>query len=227
MNIIDFGHGIKGYENFVTPEELAIIQAACRDPKFWEGPKGGINRNELFENNVLNLNEDHGQLQKIVESFNERIHKTVGNDKIRPTYGMGNIQRMRTSDADRLGMNVSMQLHHDKFNPWSILGVVIYFNDDFEEGEIEYLDLGIRIKPRAGMMLCHPSELVHFVNKVKGGDRFFTTNYVMENFHFHGRKELPEKEYKEIMHKHRTETFPPINHTEFNNTFKRSNAITL
>ncbi len=148
-------------------------------------------------------------------------------ETVRPSLGPGNIMRFRSSDADRLKLNMAMQLHHDKFNPWSILGVVIYFNDDFEDGEIEYIDLGIKIKPRAGMMLCHPAELVHFVNRVTNGDRYFTTNYIMEHFYWDKRKQLPEKEYKAIMHKHRTQDYPPVDDVAFNANFKKSNARIL
>ena len=35
-------------------------------------------------------------------------------------------------------------------------GIVIFINDDFEGGEVVYVNKNISIKPKAGTLVCHP-----------------------------------------------------------------------
>jgi hypothetical protein len=63
-------------------------------------------------------------------------------------------------------------------------GVVIYFNDDYEGGEIEYPELGIKIKPKAASLILHHSNAIHKVNIVNGNTRYFTTTFVQGNDKF-------------------------------------------
>lgn len=37
-------------------------------------------------------------------------------------------------------------------------GSVIYLNDDFEGGEINYIDLGIKFRPQTGSLICHQGD---------------------------------------------------------------------
>jgi hypothetical protein len=67
-------------------------------------------------------------------------------------------------------------------SPWRSHGGVIYFNDDFEGGEIYYPFLdNLTVKPEPGMMVIHSADLkhTHGVKKVTSGTRqtmsvFFT-----------------------------------------------------
>jgi hypothetical protein len=51
-------------------------------------------------------------------------------------------------------------------------GMVIYPNDDYEGGEIEYPQYKFKYKPEAGSMVMHEGYTRHGVRKVKSGDRF-------------------------------------------------------
>ena len=61
-------------------------------------------------------------------------------------------------------------------------GIVIYFNDNYLGGELEYPELGITIKPKAGSALIHGGEVLHGSLPVIGNDpRYFSTIFMRGN----------------------------------------------
>jgi len=57
----------------------------------------------------------------------------------------------------------------------------IYLNDDFEEGETEFLYQQRRIVPRAGTLLIAPTAFTHTHrgNRPQGGDKFIATSWIL------------------------------------------------
>ena len=57
----------------------------------------------------------------------------------------------------------------------------IYLNDDFAEGETEFLYQGRKIAPRTGSLLIAPGGFTHTHrgNRPKGGDKFIATSWVL------------------------------------------------
>ena len=62
-------------------------------------------------------------------------------------------------------------------------GIVIFITDDFEGGEIVYVNKDISIKPKAGSLLVHPGNLdyAHAVNKFYNGERIVYAGFVHED----------------------------------------------
>jgi Rps23 Pro-64 3,4-dihydroxylase Tpa1-like proline 4-hydroxylase len=58
--------------------------------------------------------------------------------------------------------------------------IIIYLNDDYIGGELNFTDLGIVIKPTAGSAIVFPSYHNHAVNKVESGKRYLVQTYVYE-----------------------------------------------
>lgn len=66
-------------------------------------------------------------------------------------------------------------------------GLVLYYNDNYFGGEIEYPEIKISYKPRAGSLLIHRGEYLHKVNPVNGSTRYMSTLFV------HETKDFPAK----------------------------------
>jgi hypothetical protein len=65
-------------------------------------------------------------------------------------------------------------------------GICIYFNDDYEGGELFYKDLGITHKPKARSLVMHGGNITHESLPVTSDDlRYFSTAFVK------GSKENP------------------------------------
>lgn len=50
-------------------------------------------------------------------------------------------------------------------------GLVFYLNDDFDGGELYYPDHNLIITPEPGMLVLHPSNVLHGVNQITSGVR--------------------------------------------------------
>lgn len=59
-------------------------------------------------------------------------------------------------------------------------GIVIYVTDDYQGGEIVYINKDITFKPKAGYLVCHPgsTEYTHGVKTFTGGNRIIITGFV-------------------------------------------------
>ena len=61
-------------------------------------------------------------------------------------------------------------------------GLVIYYNDNYLGGEINYPELDITIKPKAGSALLHGGEVMHGSLPVLSDDiRYFSTIFMRGN----------------------------------------------
>lgn len=57
----------------------------------------------------------------------------------------------------------------------------LYLNDDFEEGETEFLFQGRKVAPRTGSLLIAPTAFTHTHrgNRPQGGDKFIATSWIL------------------------------------------------
>lgn len=60
------------------------------------------------------------------------------------------------------------------------LSVVCFLNDDFDGGELVFPDLELSISPRAGTLVCFPSDhnFIHGVNPVRAGHRYTLVSWL-------------------------------------------------
>lgn len=90
------------------------------------------------------------------------------------------------------------------------LSVVCFLNDDFEGGELVFPALHLTIEPRAGTLVCFPSDhnFVHGVNPVRAGRRYTLVSWLrivgmptpaeineqtMDDYHRHWPQQLEQR----------------------------------
>jgi predicted 2-oxoglutarate/Fe(II)-dependent dioxygenase YbiX len=61
-----------------------------------------------------------------------------------------------------------------------VLTILLYLNDDYVGGEIDFPDDNLCIKPKAGSVVIFPSEKIHSVLEMSSGKRYMTQTYVYE-----------------------------------------------
>ena len=59
-----------------------------------------------------------------------------------------------------------------------ILTAILYLNEDYTGGDIEFVRKGISLKPKAGSLVIFPSSDMHKVNTVIQGNRYMTQTYI-------------------------------------------------
>jgi hypothetical protein len=87
-------------------------------------------------------------------------------------YNFGRLQSGGISPhADDLKDGADQTVHY---------GAVLYWNDSFEGGELNYTNLGIKYKPVPGDLVFHPGteEYTHGVDDVTSGTRYTSTMFV-------------------------------------------------
>lgn len=70
--------------------------------------------------------------------------------------------------------------HNDNGMGNVVYGVIIYLNENFEGGMLEYPDLNYSIKPETGMLVSHPGNYQHLVTKVNAGNRYTLTSFIKD-----------------------------------------------
>ena len=91
------------------------------------------------------------------------------------------------------------QLHHEGYNMLRYSGgqeykahadgttaggravsAILYLNDDYEGGEVEFVNFGVKIKPKAGMLLLFPSNYpyTHIAHPVTSGTKYAIVTWI-------------------------------------------------
>jgi hypothetical protein len=114
----------------------------------------------------------HSTLQTFKYMTDEEIAENANEDLLNE-YG-----------ADKNNIDFAMYWHQDPGLESNILiSFSLYLNDDFEGGELEFGNLPIKVKPKAGMLAVIPGgdKYKHRVNKVLGPNSrhtFYGNSYV-------------------------------------------------
>jgi predicted 2-oxoglutarate/Fe(II)-dependent dioxygenase YbiX len=74
----------------------------------------------------------------------------------------------------KYGVGGFLPAHQDHGVSSRVLSTVMYLNDDYEGGEIEFVNSGVKIKPPAGSVIFFPSNYlyVHEVHPITSGFRY-------------------------------------------------------
>jgi hypothetical protein len=157
-------------ENFISVEEQENVLDYCKsldESEWWTNdPKAS----EFF-NGKIKL----GDKPDFFLDIDEKIkHLFFGIHKI---YPIGLNRHLETNfmkphrDYDRL--NNTLPDEHIRY------GIVLYYNDNYDGGAVNYPEVGIVHKPKARSLLIHGGRILHGTTKVLSSDvRYFSTTFV-------------------------------------------------
>ena len=153
-------------ENFVTVEQQQKVLEYCKtleESAWWHKEQEGT----FFYGKQ--------KLGELPEFFSE-INKSVDNIFSGSAH-FGSVALQRSLDQE------PMQAHRDYWikdlDYYIRYGIVIYYNDDYLGGEIEYPELGIIHKPKARSLVLHGGNILHGPRQVRGDVvRYFSTAFV-------------------------------------------------
>lgn len=167
--------------NFLTLRELGAVHSLIRKTaeEAWfddEGKKKYGTPDFWFGKNL------HFTERTVLDSINEKMRNLL----VSYSYYPSTIQLQRYKKGDFI------KRHADQWIPdlpyYIGYGFCLYFNDDYEGGELEYPDLGIVVKPKAGSLYVHGGNVVHgSLPVLNDAVRYFSTVFVR------GTKESPTK----------------------------------
>lgn len=165
MKINTISDEIYEIENFLSKDENDQIMNLINNltEENWNTANNNFEIN--WESKLVKINDSH-----IFEIITNKVSDLfISKQNMEP---INKIQRFRHGEG--------MTLHSDNNYAESKIkyGIVIYFNDNYSGGEINYPELNITIKPKESSLIIHHSNVKHRVNVVNGNTRYFTTTFV-------------------------------------------------
>jgi hypothetical protein len=122
------------------------------------------------------LEPNYSKIKNIIESsFNCNVYDE----------GVSSVVELKTGDSMPVhldhgsSLNESVGLKTGAGHPTRDISSVLYYNDDYEGGEIYFPNQDLLIKPKPGMFICFPAkdEFPHQVREIKSGYRWCSTNF--------------------------------------------------
>lgn len=181
-------HALHVVPNFLTDDEIALHQGALRDAKFW--------LHSMESDGIISLTR-YCPGFSAVEQFHEIVVERICGE-MEAAYGfpliVGNAPSFRKSLP---GSELSLHIDHGKLvdgmevidystnngNSWprclNEYASIVYWNDDYDGGEIYFENPRISIRPESGMLIFFPcsASYAHGVSRVHHGERIVSTHF--------------------------------------------------
>lgn len=126
---------------------------------------------DVYKDEQTNISSQlFGALQKTFDHYTKELYP----------FAEKNIKsREQTMHLLKYDESGHLPAHQDQGISSRVLSVLLYLNDDYEGGEIEFQNSGIKFKPKEGSVLFFPSNFlyVHEVYPVTKGPRYALPNW--------------------------------------------------
>jgi predicted 2-oxoglutarate/Fe(II)-dependent dioxygenase YbiX len=83
----------------------------------------------------------------------------------------------------KYGPGEEYKAHYDGFTGMGrCLSAICYLNDDYEGGEIEFVNFKVKIKPQPGMLIIFPSNYAyrHIAHPIKSGTKYALVTWIKD-----------------------------------------------
>jgi alkylated DNA repair dioxygenase AlkB len=182
MDIIKLHDDVYEINNFLTNEELDEVYKIINNLK----------EEDWFSEEEDNKDFWYGKnlefyTKTVFDKINDKLESLFESYSFYPTKML--LQRYKKGDF--------IKPHTDQWIPdlgyYIGYGLCLYYNDNYDGGQLEYPDLGLTVKPKKNSLYIHGGHILHGSKPVLSNDiRYFSTVFV------HGTDEKPTKLKKEI-----------------------------
>lgn len=129
----------------------------------------------------------HEESYKILKMIDEPYQKALdvwceitGNEKMEWVTKNYTIKKYDTNQA--IARHTDRDHDHDANSfDWTAL---IYLNDDYTGGELNFEDLGYKLSPKAGSIVFFSSDEPHSAQQVFSGNKYFIFLYIQSKYNF-------------------------------------------
>lgn len=134
--------------------------------------------NDLIINTTNAINSFYGNY--LIQKYKQPI-KTIESPQFL-YYNVGGKYDLHNDSEDFINGKLTRVCERD-------ITILIYLNDDYEGGELEFTDWGVKLKPKPGTLLAFPSyiEFSHRVHPVTKGERFNLVSWICTNDRIYSR----------------------------------------
>lgn len=152
--------------------KAVIDEASDFDPQVWMAEAVNLNEGSFWINRTAGPDFFSDGCRELMQELNYKVIDCFSD--YNEIIEIGNLHRTIT-DGRSLDHHID---NYDGADADNMFGIVLYLNDEYEGGEIDYKDLGISYKPKAGDLVVHYAGLLHGVKEVTQGVRYIFTMFV-------------------------------------------------
>jgi len=184
------------FPNFISGDELSFWQKNVRNEGFWNEIPPNDHHEQLDQPNHYSINPDAMHWPHVERKETELVGKinAAVEHKFGETFLTNSTWYFRKWVA-----GMEQGLHHDSAHAdWTLdfrqkdgdaqtpaaiafhdIATILYYNDDFDGGELYFYRPELQIKPSAGMLVMMPctDPYIHGVRKILGGERFISAHF--------------------------------------------------
>ena len=176
MKVNKISPDIYEVEDFVTLGEQEYILNFCKN---LEEDQWWISLSEEYKKEFFYGKQYNGDKPLVFKKIERRMN-SLFSSMLNPE----SVALQRYKKGEQIQVHKDYWLHDLDYH--IRYGICIYFNDDYEGGELFYQDLGITHKPKARSLVMHGGNITHESLPVTSDDlRYFSTAFVK------GSKENP------------------------------------
>jgi hypothetical protein len=190
-------NGLIIFENFLSKEECDLLTFFLDNfpyDKLEEHYIGFWGKRLLNQNAVISqkgLEDSFNLIEKILPELKIRVLETIKTvedcDWDAASFNLIKMYRGSYQTKNKSSNNLEMYYHFDDQEHMQkeiFWGVVIYPNDKYIGGEIDYPHENFSYKPKPGDMVMHSGKTVHGVKEVVDGNRYSITSFIGKNNEF-------------------------------------------
>jgi hypothetical protein len=158
-------------EDFVTVSEQENILNFCKkleEDQWWIVPS----YDKTFKEGFFYGKQYNGDKPLVFKDIETRMNSLFDSDSYFSTLALQRYKKDESIEAHRDYWIYDLDYHMR-------YGICIYYNDDYEGGELDYPDLGITYKPKARSLVMHGGNITHQSLPVSNDAlRYFSTSFV-------------------------------------------------
>jgi predicted 2-oxoglutarate/Fe(II)-dependent dioxygenase YbiX len=137
-----------------------------------------INQNDYYFNEMKSVSDAlYSSLDKAFDHYSNVLY---------PFAGKNIKNREQSIHLLKYEQGGHLPAHQDQGVSSRVLSSVMYLNDDYEGGEIEFKNSGVKLRPEAGSIIFFPSNFlyIHEVYPITAGSRYSMPHW------YHNMKEM-------------------------------------
>ena len=169
------------FEDFVSAEDQKSILDFCQNNPKWS-PITGDKKFSSQQKNMVSANGDNSHLigidntMEILNKYSYEIARVLHKEKLiqNNVFGM-------PPTLFKYSKGYSLPVHMDtRYSKWITYASVIYFNDDYDGGELAFPNLNLSIKPKARELVIFSQtedDYYHEIKRIKEGMRYSSATW--------------------------------------------------
>ena len=182
MQINKLSEDVYEIKNFLSDQEMKEVHNIIASAKEEDWNPEGMDPSEFWYGKNLQFDSP-----SILDGINQKMKNLLESFSYYPSNML--LQRYKIGDY--------IKEHRDQWIPdlpyYIGYGFCLYYNDDYEGGELEYPEIGLKIKPLANSLYIHGGNVLHGSTPVLNDKiRYFSTVFVR------GTNEEPTRLKKEL-----------------------------